>query len=122
MSESRRLDRPVQDAAASAGEAFDLEVYDDRMFYAMLLKVHVVSLYVRGHDFDPSTDCLRFQTFITTSAASSGAGEGAGLAGAMRAGDLEALRQYKRKKLNVRVVIQLMNSVCIMITHIDHGA
>lgn len=47
------------------------------------------------------------QTFIT-SASSGGSGAGgassgdsAGVMGTMRAGDLEALRQYKRKKLNV---------------------
>jgi hypothetical protein len=37
MSESRRLGRPSPEEAAA--EEFDLEVYDDRMFYAMLLKV-----------------------------------------------------------------------------------
>ena len=49
-----------------------------------------------------------FQTFITGSSGSSsnngaaGAGGDAGLVGTMRASDLEALRSYKRKKLNVR--------------------
>eukprot|EP01032_Pedospumella_encystans_P027423 gene27423-30995_t len=63
----------------AAGEEYDHEVYDDRMFYAMLLK-----------------------TFITSSSAGSSNGkDGADLAGTMRAGDLEALRQYKRKKANV---------------------
>jgi hypothetical protein len=40
MSESRRLGRPPTAQGAEAVE-FDMEVYDDRMFYAMLLKVRV---------------------------------------------------------------------------------
>lgn len=40
------------------------------------------------------------QTFITSSSAASGGKDG-DMTGTMRAGDLEALRQYKRKKANV---------------------
>lgn len=46
-------------------------------------------------------DCvLCVQTFITSAAAGAGQQQ-AGIAGTLRASDLEALRQYKRKKLNV---------------------
>jgi len=48
--------------------------------------------------------CLPFcflQTFITSSSATGG--KDGDMTGTMRAGDLEALRQYKRKKANVRI-------------------
>lgn len=66
-----------------ANKTYDMEVYDDRSFYSMLLK-----------------------TFITSSTAASSASQGAGTSGtlfgsSLRGDDLEALRKYKRKKLDV---------------------
>jgi len=80
-----------QQGVGPSSNKYDEEVYDDRPFYAMLLK-----------------------TFITSSAKFEGSGVGINSSGAdarqqqqqdltltMRAADLEALRRYKRKKLNV---------------------
>ena len=72
MSQTSRLDRVHLDERGNDEDKFDLEVYEDRNFYSMLLKTFITSSSAQGTSF-----------------------------GSMRADDLEALRKYKRKKLNV---------------------
>ncbi len=109
-------------ARDETAEEYDHEVYDDRMFYAMLLKVNIKSnppvsnsiLLLLNIPFHFLCYIHKpVQTFITSSSAGSSNGkDGTDLAGTMRAGDLEALRQYKRKKANVRHKLRVLLSFC----------
>ncbi len=76
---------------------YDLEVYDDRQFYSVLLKVkvHYFSEYAPNLYF-----VLFFVQFMQAFIQSHSSGSGS-LTSSMRADDMEALRKYRRKKTNV---------------------
>jgi hypothetical protein len=60
-------------------------------------------MFMNNSSSSSTTRPYVLQTFITSSSAGSAGRDGDGdMTGTMRAGDLEALRQYKRKKANVR--------------------